>query len=221
MLCTACETVLSFRRSGECDPRVDLVSWSRLFIEALNARNFAHPVFRYAAPDLEGRLDAYCPTYSAAEAIDTFRDFLIERPSLLMEIENTNIITDLENGAAEVFIDLRMTEGPSGVARQSMAVFTWRLESESWRCVSHCGMRAFKVIGFRYYTVQFQSTPGTRNSCCARPTEPGYPRTLRPAAGAGALFDAPITLPAQSPRYFPDFLRWTISSRPLDHPLAR
>ena len=124
------------------DPNHLLENQSRQFIEAINTRNFDHPVWNLLAPDVQGcYLDTYAPTHGREAHMNVLRAIALhETPSYHIDITSTTTTSAVNehDGTVDVQFAVLISGRPSGVQRQAHSLVRWRRQrnaQEGWRCV--------------------------------------------------------------------------------------
>jgi hypothetical protein len=117
-----------------------------LFVEAVNARDFTHPVWTCCASDVQtNNFDTYSPTSSLAESIRTFQLIAMNNPDYRINIENIDISFEGDGNMAHAYVEQAITGRPIGLRMNSLAVFTYAKptsNSRDWRLVSFTSMRS-------------------------------------------------------------------------------
>ena len=117
-----------------------------LFVEAVNTRNFTHPVWTCCATDVQANnFDAYSSTSNLAENIRTFQLIAKDNPDYRINIENVDIVFEDDGNLGYAYVDQTITGRPVGLRMNSLAVFTYAratTASHGWQLVSFTSMRS-------------------------------------------------------------------------------
>ena len=117
-----------------------------LFVEAVNTRDFTHPVWTCCASDVQAnKFDAYSPTSNLAENIRTFQLIAMNNPDYRISIESIDISFEDDGNMAHAYVEQAITGRPIGLRMNSLAVFTYARPtsySRDWRLISFTSMRS-------------------------------------------------------------------------------
>ena len=133
---------------------------STLLVDAVNTRSFTygpdiplreiHPAWRNVIPSFTATPEYHSVagrrTRSLKELLHLFKKVTDEHPEMritVLDVSSDVIVQELPNGAIDVFLSMKTTGFPVGVARHSVAILKWRLigRKERWMCVAYEGVQ--------------------------------------------------------------------------------
>ena len=119
-----------------------LKEYSRTYVEALNSRNFEHPIWSHTSPQVHvPSLDRYSPTNTLVENIRVFQAIAASDPTYHIDIQNIDIIFEEASNAVHAYMDMHVTGRPAGVVLNSLGVFTYINRIDDWELVSFNAIR--------------------------------------------------------------------------------
>lgn len=122
--------------------REHLTEYSRTYVEAINSRNFEHPIWSHTSSYVHvPSLDRYSPTSTLADNIRVFQSIAASDPSYHIDIQNIDIIFEEAGNAVHAYMDMHITGRPAGVVMNSLGVFTYISRAHDWELVSFNAIR--------------------------------------------------------------------------------
>jgi hypothetical protein len=159
---------IASRRSNESQPRdtkaaivEKVTNYSHQFVNAVNAREFDHPIWSQTSNDLYmSNFDRYAPTSTLAENIQTFQMIAANDPTYHIEVLGIDVIFDTlakpskgskamkddevreeDADIVHAYANQLVTGRPAGVAFDCIAVFTYMRRAGDWVLVAFNAMR--------------------------------------------------------------------------------
>lgn len=141
-------SVVERQQSESLSDTATLLSCCRTIVQAINDRDFTHPVWNLATSEFHADFLGFgAPTETFAECIAAFRQSVERTPS--HHINVVDVTTDggeVQSGAADVYMFLEITGRGPGLVIPCFGILKWRKDKDVWRWIAHTGMRSFGFL---------------------------------------------------------------------------
>lgn len=131
----------------------EILSRSRLFVDALNSRSFRTFLQDVGPEHIAGNFTAYLDNQALAftwpEFVSTLHEAAQADPEYRVGIIDQSVDLDEINGHAVVFMFVEITGRPLTIKREAALVFEWKRQSGVWQCYGHTAIRGSSAVPLR------------------------------------------------------------------------
>ncbi|EGP88257.1 unnamed protein product [Zymoseptoria tritici ST99CH_1A5] len=119
---------------------------SRQMVNALNERQYDHPVFKHFT-EVTSKLDTKSGSGSLSDRLEEQKRVTTSNPGYRILIKDTSSFINATEDVVEVLLVVEITEGV-GMAGESIGVFKWMKQksNDMWKCKETTYMRGHPAV---------------------------------------------------------------------------